>query len=71
LIVSYNLFFGGINMAEMMVVKSKVAEYVKGKDMMFAGDSAEALSGIVQQKLDRAIQRCKENGRKTVKPYDF
>ena len=58
-------------MAEILVVKSKVAEYIKGKDMMMASDSAEALSNMVAKKLDMAIKRCQENGRKTVKPYDF
>ncbi|MFH1587863.1 MAG: hypothetical protein ABIA76_00815 [Candidatus Diapherotrites archaeon] len=58
-------------MADMLVVKSKVAEYIKGKGMMMASDSPEALSGMVAMFLDKSIARCKENGRKTVKPYDF
>ncbi|MBI5553736.1 MAG: DUF1931 domain-containing protein [Candidatus Diapherotrites archaeon] len=58
-------------MSEMLVVKSKVADYVRGKDMMLASDSVDALSTLVEKKLDKAIERCKQNGRKTVKPYDF
>ncbi|MDO8538018.1 MAG: DUF1931 domain-containing protein [archaeon] len=57
--------------SEMYVVKSKVADYVRNKGMMCASDTSEALSEHVQKSLDRAIARCKENGRKTVKPYDL
>ena len=58
-------------MADMLVVKSKIADYVRNKGMMCASDTCDALSDHVQTNLDRAIARCKENGRKTVKPYDL
>jgi histone H3/H4 len=58
-------------MAEILVVKSKVAEYIKSKDMMMSSEAAEALSSMVAKAIDKGIERCKANGRKTVKPYDF
>ena len=58
-------------MADALVVKSKVGDYIKGKGMMCASDTSEALSRQVSTVLDAAIKRCKENGRKTVKPYDL
>jgi histone H3/H4 len=58
-------------MGDMLVVKSKVADYVRNKGMMCASDTSDALSNSVQKSLDSAIARCKENGRKTVKPYDL
>jgi histone H3/H4 len=58
-------------MAEMLVVKSKMAEFIKGKGMMMASDSPEAVSNILEKMLEKGIERCKANGRKTVKPYDF
>jgi len=58
-------------MAEMMIVRSKVGDYVKSKNMQMGGDTYTELSNKVQCKLDKAIDRCKGNGRKTLKPYDL
>ena len=57
-------------MGEMLVVKSKIREYAKKKTMSFGGDAANALSKEVQTLLDKAIERAKSNGRKTVKARD-
>ena len=54
-----------------LVVKSKVREYAKGKNIRLSGETFDALTKIVAFKLDKAIERAKGNGRKTVKGYDL
>jgi len=56
---------------EVLVVASKVKDYIKSKEMMSSGDVPEALSDKVRQLIDAAIARANENGRKTVKPCDL
>ena len=58
-------------MAETYVVKSKIADFIRAQNMMMSKDSYEALSGRVELMVKDAIKRCSDNGRKTVKPYDF
>lgn len=58
-------------MAEMLVVQSKVKEFISKQDMNSSGDLADALSGVVEKLLTRAIERAKANGRKTVRPEDL
>lgn len=58
-------------MAEVYVVKSKIAEYIRSQNMMMSKSSYESLSTKVESILSDAIKRCADNGRKTVKPYDF
>ena len=58
-------------MAETYIVKSKVADFIRGKDMMMSSDAYDALNEQVQELLKRAITRCSQGGRKTVKPFDF
>ncbi|MBS3056465.1 MAG: hypothetical protein J4473_03450 [Candidatus Aenigmarchaeota archaeon] len=55
----------------MLVVKSKVREIAAKRKMSFGGDAAAALSREVERVLNRAIERAKENGRKTVKGRDI
>ena len=55
---------------EVLVVASKVKEYIKTKGMMSAGELPEALSEVLYAELDRACQRAKENGRQTVQARD-
>ena len=62
---------GGIEMAEMLVVKSKVREYAKKKKMNLGGDAAEALSKEVVKLVDRAAERAKANRRSTIKGRDI
>ncbi|MCD6522277.1 MAG: DUF1931 domain-containing protein [Candidatus Diapherotrites archaeon] len=58
-------------MADVLVVQSKVHEYVKRKGMNMAGDFAAALSKEVATLIERAAKRAKANGRKTVRPDDL
>ena len=56
---------------EVLVVVSKVKDYLKSKKMMTSGDLAQALSGDVYDLLDKAIKRCKANKRSTVRADDL
>jgi hypothetical protein len=56
---------------EILVVVSKVKDYIKAKKMMTAGDLPGALSVEVLALIDRAIKRCKANKRSTVRADDL
>jgi hypothetical protein len=58
-------------MADMLVVRSKVGDYVKSKNMQMGSDTYDALSAKVMADIDSAVKRCSDNGRKTLKPYDL
>jgi len=58
-------------MAELLVVTSKVKELIGKQDLNTAGDAAEGLSAVVEAMVKKACERCKANGRKTVRPEDF
>lgn len=55
---------------EILVVGSKVKEYIKTKGCMTSGELISALSDRVECLLDRAIERAQANKRKTVGPHD-
>ena len=61
------------NKVEPLFVKSKVREYIKGKDLNTASAvlDGEALNKIITSMLDKAVNRAKGNGRKTVKERDL
>ncbi len=55
----------------MLVVQSKIREYLKGKgDFNIGSDLFTAVSMNVQKMLDDAARRAKENGRKTIQARD-
>ena len=56
---------------EVLVVVSKVKDYVKSKGMMTSAEAVPALSELVYDAIDKAIERTKENGRQTIKPQDL
>lgn len=58
---------------EPLFVKSKVREYIKGKDLNTASAvlDGEALNKIITAMLDKAVNRAQANGRKTVKERDL
>lgn len=53
----------------MLIVKSKIKEAVE--DVNVGGDFVDALNLEVIALLQKAAKRCKENGRKTLKPQDL
>ncbi|MBI2027105.1 MAG: hypothetical protein HYS98_04795 [Deltaproteobacteria bacterium] len=58
-------------MAEILIVQSKVKDYIKSKGCNTSGNAADALSKAVTELLNKAIARCKANGRKTVSDKDI
>ena len=56
---------------ETLVVGSKVKDFIKDNDLRSDGDLIDSLSDRVAEMLKSAMQRCKENGRSTVRPCDL
>jgi len=60
---------------EILVVVSKVKDYIKSKKMMTSSDLAPtliaALSETIHETLDGAITRCQGNKRSTVRADDL
>ena len=55
---------------EMLVVGSKVKNYIKSKGLMSSSDMLDAINNAVYHMLDRAAARAEANGRKTVQAKD-
>jgi len=55
---------------EMLLVGSKVKQFIKNQGLMTSGELLEALNGCIYCCLERACSRAKANGRKTVKGQD-
>lgn len=55
---------------EVLVVASKVRNYLKGKDVKMSGELIGALNTKVMALLNAAADRAKGNKRATVKPQD-
>lgn len=60
---------------DVLVVNSKVKEYIKSKGtsskILVAGDFSACLSEAVYGLIDKAIVRAQENKRSTVQPKDI
>jgi histone H3/H4 len=56
---------------EMMLVASKVKGMIKDAGFNTAGDALDGLNAIVAELVSQATKRAGENGRKTVRSYDF
>ena len=57
---------------EVLVVASRLKDYIQRHgDMRVAADSLDVLSDIIRREALRAIERAREDGRKTVKGRDF
>ncbi len=56
---------------EMLLVQSKVKEYVRSQDMMCSSDLVEALNEHVCVLLDKAVERAGANNRKTARASDI
>ncbi len=55
---------------ERIVVESKVRELLP-EGMRLASDALEGLDAVVREIINKAVQRCKANGRKTIIKEDF
>ncbi|MFH1456991.1 MAG: hypothetical protein ABIF17_02640 [Patescibacteria group bacterium] len=56
---------------EMLVVGSKVKNYIKEKGCHTSSELLEGLSEEVSKMIDKAIARCQGNKRSTVKKVDL
>ena len=58
---------------EPLYVKSKVREYIKGKDCNTSSGvlDGETLNKLIMEMLDNSVRRAKGNNRKTVKARDL
>lgn len=56
---------------EILVVGSKVKDLISSKGLRSSGELVEALSKHVEDKLMKAIERAKANGRQTIRPEDL
>ncbi len=58
---------------EPLFVKSKVRDYIKAKGCNTSGDLIDGacLNNAIIEVLDKAIERAKANGRKTVQDKDL
>jgi histone H3/H4 len=52
-------------------VKKAIQDFAKDNKMMVGSDAYEAVNAAVSAALTEAAERCKKNGRKTLKAYDF
>ena len=52
-------------------VKKAIQDFAKENGMMVGSDAYEAVNTAVNAALTDAAERCKKNGRKTLKAYDF
>lgn len=53
------------------VVKKAVQDYAKRNNMQVSGDFYGELDKHIGKMLDAAAKRCRDNKRKTLKPYDL
>ena len=58
-------------MGEILIVQSKVRDVIKGHGCATSGDAVDALSAEVTRIIQKAVERTKANGRKTVKGSDI
>jgi hypothetical protein len=62
---------GGSDVSDILVVQSKIRDMIKGKGCSTSADAIDALSAEVTRIINRAVERTKSNGRKTVKGSDI
>jgi histone H3/H4 len=59
-------------MADLLVVSSKIKQYIKNKAQFnTSGETITLLSQLVEKELEGAIENAKNEGRKTVMARDF
>lgn len=59
------------NPGEVLVVASKVRDYVKSKNMRMSAEVIEALSEKIKYKIDKAVLRAQANKRQTLRAEDI
>ncbi len=56
---------------EILIVGSKMKDAIRKSGCNVSSDVIDAVSAKVHEMIKSAVGRCKENGRKTVRGYDF
>jgi histone H3/H4 len=56
---------------EILIIGSKMKDAIRKNGCNVSSDVIDALSSRVHEMIGEAVNRCKENGRKTVRGYDF
>lgn len=56
---------------EVLIVGSKMKDAIRSSGCNVAGDAIEFLNARVHEMVQNAVARAQENGRKTVRGYDF
>lgn len=56
---------------EVVIVASKIKDAIREAGCQSSGDLVEAISEKVHDLLEAAVERAKQNGRATVRPYDL
>ncbi len=56
---------------EVVIVAYKVKDAIREAGCQSSGDLVEAISEKVHDILEAAVERAKQNGRATVRPYDL
>jgi hypothetical protein len=56
---------------EVLVIASKMKDAIRKHNCNVSSDVVDALSAKVHSMIAEAAGRCKDNGRKTVRGYDF
>lgn len=62
---------GSAKKNEILIVGSKMKDAIRSSGCNVAGDAIEHLNAKVHAMIANAVARAKENGRKTVRGYDF
>jgi histone H3/H4 len=60
-----------VGKGEVLVVASKVRQFVRGKGVNMSSEVIGALNSTVQELLGKAVKRTGENKRKTLRPQDL
>lgn len=56
---------------EVLVVASKVKDYIKSQELQSSSEVVPALSEKIYSLLDAAMERTRTNNRATVRPHDL
>jgi histone H3/H4 len=62
---------GAKKSTEILIVGSKMKDAIRSSGCNVAGDAIEHLNAKVHAILADAVKRAQDNGRKTVRGYDF
>lgn len=61
----------GKKSGEVLVIASKMKDAIRKQGCNVSSDVVDALSAKMHEMIKEACGRCKDNGRKTVRGYDF